>query len=184
MTRAQGMTLIDLLISLSIISILTFMVIPGFGRILANNQSTLSINTVTSAIRFARSQAILQASHVTLCPRTVQQVCGSDWSQGFIVFHDDNKNGQLEQDERVLREIDLLGAGTVTWSSFGASSYLMFTPTGFTKSQNGTFIYCPKDKDPTLAKVLIINRQGRVRQGLDKNNNDIPERSSGKDVNC
>ncbi|UTA47331.1 GspH/FimT family protein [Simiduia sp. 21SJ11W-1] len=184
MTRAHGLTLLNLLISLAIISILSFVVIPGFAQILANNQATLTINTAINAIRFARAQAILHGQHVTLCPYSYNVSCGNDWAAGFTAFQDFNKNGKLDGDEEVLRVIELYAAGTVKWSSFGASSYLMFTPLGFTKSQNGTFIYCPKNKDATLAKVLIINRQGRVRQGQDTNNNNIPERSSGQDVVC
>ncbi|MBB3170127.1 GspH/FimT family protein [Simiduia aestuariiviva] len=184
MKHSQGLTLINLLISLSIISILTFLVIPGFGNILSRNQSTLTINTINSAVNFARSSAILGTKHITLCPKAPLETCGKDWSAGLTVFHDENQNGTLDEEESVLRTIELMASGTVKWSSFGANTYLTFTPIGFTKSQNGTFIYCPTNKDATLAKVLIINRQGRARPGMDVNKNRIPERANGDDVEC
>jgi Tfp pilus assembly protein FimT len=79
-----------------------------------------------------------------------------------MVFVDTNESGGLDDDEDVVRVGQKLGQGlSLSYSAFGPGSgnYVIYQPSGMTKSQNGTFRFC----DSTTARTVILYKTGRVR---------------------
>ena len=137
------------------------------------------------AVAFARTEAVLLGRTVTLCPRKDDSSCGKNWQLGINIFTDINADGKLSEGDLMLKVIQPFTKGSsVSWMAFGKKNYLSFSATGYTMHQNGSFYYCPKNKDPLYGKILILNKQGRARQGRDLNQNGIPETSTGKDIEC
>ena len=62
-----GFTLIELLVTLTIVAVLLAIAIPGFNETLKNNRITSQVNEFTSALYYARSEAITRGKRVTLC---------------------------------------------------------------------------------------------------------------------
>lgn len=183
--KRHGFSLLELLLTISIATILITVGLPSFSHLLKRHQSTLTANQLLGVLIYARQSAVDTGITITVCPSADHTSCGSDWSKGLLVFRDDNRDGERNDDERLLRSFYPPDEeGTLRWSSFGSNRYLRFTPEGFTDNQNGSFIYCPKDKNNQYGRVIVVSRSGRARSAKDSNGNGVVENSQGRDMTC
>lgn len=182
----RGFTLIELLVSVAIAGVLLSFALPSFQRLVAAERATAAMNQLLGAVALARSQAILQGRVVTLCPGAGGRCLGRhQWHHGATVFVDHNGNARLDGDDHLVRSFPRLRpGGRIYWRSFRNRSYLQFHPRGYTRWQNGNFLYCPPDDDETHARMAIINAAGRGRVARDGDGDGIVENASGDNVIC
>lgn len=100
-----------------------------------------------------------------------------------MVFIDQNHNQRRDNNEQILRLLQPNTAGKLSWSGFGAASYLIFLPYGFTNQQNGTFIYCSPSHQISQTRGIIINKSGRARLAKVTNQGGIIN-ANGEEVHC
>ncbi|MCP3673585.1 MAG: hypothetical protein GY829_03815, partial [Gammaproteobacteria bacterium] len=72
---------------------------------------------------------------------------------------------------------------TIYWRAFQNKQYLQMSPLGYTRFQNGTFTYCPRE-GLKYARGIIINAAGRVRFTKDEDGDGIDEGANGKSLRC
>lgn len=58
------------------------------------------------------------------------------------------------------------------------------TPRGTTNYQNGNFSFCPSNKNPALARQIIVSATGRTRYARDLDGDGIVENSKGQPLHC
>ncbi len=185
MKLSKGFTLVDSLIALVISSILFSAVLPSFQDIWAKHQSRVLVAELAGLINFARIQAVSKGQSVALCPYVDGISCGKDWSQGVMVFEDPNRDGKIEEEDKVLRVLNNFPNGTqLSWRSFGGKNALRFDPSGTTYLGNGTFSYCPANNNNQYANQIVLNYTGRIRFAADSNNDGIKEDSKGNTLTC
>ena len=156
----KGFTLIELVIVLTLISLLLILVVPGYQALIANSRTTSGVNQLIAAINYARSEAVKRRSIVTLCSSQNGQQCGGLWRNGWLVFVDKTANGQITTSNNILRTYNALPPGDeLTWSGSLAKQYLQMAPSGGTYGQAGTFVYS-SHKHQGIVKV---SQTGRVR---------------------
>ncbi|OZA22023.1 MAG: prepilin-type cleavage/methylation domain-containing protein [Hydrogenophilales bacterium 17-61-9] len=82
----DGFTLIELMVTLSVLAILLMIAVPSFNEVtLGSKLGSLSNNFVASAHQ-ARSEAIKRNAVVSLCVSSNGTSCGAGgWEQGWIV---------------------------------------------------------------------------------------------------
>ncbi len=96
---ASGFTLVELMVVITLLSILASIAIPSFDDSLLNSRLTSQSNRILAALQFARSEAATRGSSITICgsrgpkgpadlidpngPPTCDQ---PDWSTGFVVM--------------------------------------------------------------------------------------------------
>lgn len=87
-----GFSLIELLVTLSIVGILVFLALPNFNIYMANVRANSISTSLIAALRLARSEAIRQNAVIEVCPLkagaatpTCDTSTTSDWSNGWIV---------------------------------------------------------------------------------------------------
>lgn len=183
--KATGQTLIELLVTLAIAGVLLGVALPSFTAMLANRRSTAAVNQLIGTVHLARNYAITHHATVTLCPGTESACLGRDsWHLGALLFIDRNINGNFDVGESLLRQLPPHEDARVYWRSFGNKPVLRFVPRGYTRWQNGNFLYCPHNGKPRDARMIILNAQGRVRIARDGDGDGIVEDASGRPVRC
>ncbi len=191
-----GFTLLELIITLALISLLTTIAIPNFMDSLRNNRLATAANELISAIHLARSEAIKRNQQV------VVRKTGTNWEDGWQVFvdvdrdtpssdkntfNDDGDSNLCESNEDcVLRVYDALANSFTLRGNNNFTNFIRYKPTGESSSP-GSFIICDnKDGNNTpeafTAKLIIVNFAGRPRMGVDSDKNGIPEKNTGSEV--
>jgi type IV fimbrial biogenesis protein FimT len=167
MMKIRGFTLIELLITVAISAILLAVAAPGFQDLIVNNKMATQTNDLVSDLALARSEATKRGKRITVCTSTSGTACtASSWSNGRIVFIDNDGNGTVDAGDVVLRVTGALtGSNTLTAASFANANYVQYLPTGaldFTGSASteGIFTLC---KSSYKSRQIRINAIGRVR---------------------
>lgn len=152
----RGVTLTELLVILAIVGVLTGLALPGmtmFGRSRVANQ----INDLNAAIHLARSEAVKRRKIVSVVPES------RDWTKGWSVVVDENKNAVADADEVVILRHEPL-VRTTTVSHDTTPGYVAYGYDGQTHRYNGGFLaaaitLCDNGKSSTL----VLAKGGRVR---------------------
>ncbi|MEQ8314514.1 MAG: GspH/FimT family protein [Gammaproteobacteria bacterium] len=182
---SSGFTLLELLITLLMLSLLLGIALPDFHELVQQKQSDITIRTLTTALELARTSAITDNSLSTLCRSSDGSECGGNWEDGILVFTDHNGNRKIDTEDRLIRHFPSPGStGKLYWRAFQNRQYLQFTPQGFTRYQNGNFTFCPHSKDLSLARQIILNRSARIRHAQDSDGDGIREDSRGRPIRC
>ena len=100
--KQQGLTLVELMITLAVAIALMSVGIPLFQSLTANNRAVTQTNAMVTALNLARSEAIKRATTVTVCPvsdatsATPQCIGSTNWANGWLVFVDGNTLGTVD----------------------------------------------------------------------------------------
>jgi type IV fimbrial biogenesis protein FimT len=182
----RGISLIELIAVLAIITIMSGMVIPSMTKIYERSEATASINWIITAVNYTRHAAIQFRTTATLCPLAPNKLdCGGKWHGDLIVFSDRNRDGKLNGRDYLLQKISSEKVqGTFKWRSFRNRQYLQITPLGYTNYQNGNFTYCPASQDLKLARQIVINVQGRARVVHTRDEDGVRIDRYGKPLRC
>jgi type IV fimbrial biogenesis protein FimT len=184
MYNNKGLTLIEVMIVISIIALLAALSIPSFNNSLRRQQVSGETNTLFSLVYFARSEAIKRNKVITICKSDDANQCGGDWTNGWIVFSDNDKDGSRDNGELLILSGKIGEDYRLEWTAFGSNNYIRFTSNGLTLSQNGTFKICPSDNDETFARAVVISKTARVRLTKDSDRNGIYEDANSNDLTC
>lgn len=178
-----GTTLIELLTALAVIATLATFSLPALSLLIQQAQADSAQQLLRKAIYRTRSAAIYSKKIVSFCPDGEFE-CGEQWENGAIIFTDDNNNGIIDEDDELLEKIDFNAANfNISWRASGRKNYLRYSPTGMARAF-GRFTLCEKSRDPRLARTIVINRQGRLRQYYDRNSDGIVEDIDGRKPDC
>jgi len=183
MLKNNGFTLVELLITLVIVTVLAMTAIPSFKHIYHTSKSTAVINQVLGVTRLARNTAVTEKTTTTLCPSVDGLTCSGEWKDGVILFTDNNTNSQKDGNDHVVRFYQpFIDTGFLNWRSL--RNKIQFSSTGMPRGTVGSFVYCPNDQDSLYAKSMVLSFQGRIRSGQDRNQDGIIETGNGQNISC
>ena len=160
-TSEYGFTLIELIIVLSIASILLSMAIPNYSAFVQDSLLTAQSNNFASTLALAKSEAIKRSSRVSICPSTNGTGCtgGSVWSNGWVVFANPNGDSTIDAGEEILQVGSALSGGNTL---AGTKTRITFTSNGFVMGFFDSFSLCDR-RGIAYSKKIILNSQGRTR---------------------
>jgi type IV fimbrial biogenesis protein FimT len=121
MRRQTGFTLVEQLTVLTVLSVLLAVSAPQLGPQLERQRLRAASSELLHALRFARANATLAGRPVVLCPSEDGESCTtrSDWSGGWIVYADGNRNQGFDAGEEMLLVHRLTGRGPSVRTSDG-----------------------------------------------------------------
>ncbi len=139
-----GFSLLELLITLSIIAILAVLTLPSYREFLVKSQDQVMSAQLLRAINLTRSEAIARNAVVSLCKN----------QDGYIIF---------SADKIIYKFRDISRDGILNWRAFPLDrDKLQFLPSGWPNAENGTFWYCHHAaKNPAWA--IVLSQSGRAR---------------------
>ncbi|QBG35339.1 GspH/FimT family pseudopilin [Litorilituus sediminis] len=180
-----GMTLIELLVSVAIISVLSFIAIPNLQPFIVKLRVDNEISNLHRALLKARNHAINSGNIVTLCPLNANNECTTLWQNELSVFADLNNNLILDEadGERIL--ISKAAIKTSDKLVYGRyRTRVSYHPDGHLSGlSNGTFRYCPKGFEQ-FSRAIVIARSGRLYTSSDIDNDGIEETRSNNEITC
>lgn len=92
MKNQSGFTIAELILVVVLAAILAAMAAPNMGEFVKNNARTTNVNTMVTALNFARSQAVTRNQRVSMCKTTDFASCAAtgngEFGAGWIVFTD------------------------------------------------------------------------------------------------
>ena len=188
MTRPQqmGLTLIELLVTLSIIAILATVAAPSLQNMIEHNQLQTLTNNMVSNLYYARSEAAKRGFTISLCASdNTQTVCDADatsFANGWIIFTDYDKNASLTPNttkfdtngDGVVNEVEeILLIGEAPNERFAISSNgtpansISYRPTGDTLPRAFSLTINKATNNTALSRIFF-NTTGRVRSCIIK----------------
>lgn len=129
--------MLELLITIAIVSILVSLATPLFNQMVANNQSQSLAEEFVAALNMARAEAVTRGRRVALCPDNGTSGCGTDWSLGTLLVVDsaisDDTNAVSIADPTVdvlLKTTSEIDDAVVNVSGGISSDFIRFSRTG------------------------------------------------------
>jgi type IV fimbrial biogenesis protein FimT len=161
--ESRAFTLLELVITLSVIAILATMGIPTFQKFTQKQAISAAINTLHSDLLLARSRAVYEDAEVVACPGNIRSGCSgsTNWGEGWIVFADTNADRAWQSDEILIRNSMAVEQMSI-FGSAGRTS-IRFLPNGSAPGSNSSISFCGPG-GPSLARKLVISNLGRVRR--------------------
>jgi type IV fimbrial biogenesis protein FimT len=88
--KQKAFTLIELMVTVSILAIVMALAIPSFKSSVANNRSVGAGSELVTALNFARTEAIRRGAYVSICASSDGAAClaADNWKKGWLVFVD------------------------------------------------------------------------------------------------
>jgi type IV fimbrial biogenesis protein FimT len=176
--QSRGFTLLELVMSVSILAVLGALTAPAFTEMWLNAQRTSAVNGFIHSVFLARSTALQTGRTVTVCRSSDGRTCSHhtlDWQVGWIVFidTDDDHPPMRDPNERVLDVMYAWRGGKI---SSNRTSY-SFRP-HIHRVVNGSMVFCDRRGSPQ-ARAVIINSAGRPRVSS-RDGNDRPLRCASQ----
>ena len=159
--REHGYTLLELLLTIAIAAMLLTLGLPSFSALKARSAQRVEINALFHAAHLARKSSVMRKQVVSLCPTADGESChpGRDWSGGFLVFENSDRDEPPELDDGEILLHRHLAGPTVKITANRRGFTLRAT---FRRATNGTLVV--RDRAGRVApKALVISYTGRPR---------------------
>lgn len=180
---SAGFTLVELIVSVTVLGILLGMAVPQFTDFLRNSRRAAVLNELVGSLTLARTEAIRRGVTVSMCKTVDGTACvsgaGDTWAAGWLIFvNSDSDDPPVfdvgETDLRVRTEAD---AGYTIQPSVDVTNFITFNADGSVTSA-GTFTYCDA-RGTGRARAVVINAVGRTRLSRDTNGDGVEEDDAG-----
>jgi len=161
---AIGFTLIELMVTITMIAIVLTVAVPSFQASIRNSVLTAGINEFVAALNFARGEAIKMGVNVTVA-KTSKTV---GYEGGWQVFTDFNADGQLNSDssgaDQLLRTHGPLNTGYTLRGNGDNVTHATYLPNGTISPIGYSFALCDATQTLTgsTARVVAVNTLGRI----------------------
>jgi|25BtaG_2_1085352.scaffolds.fasta_scaffold12134_2 type IV fimbrial biogenesis protein FimT len=200
--RSSGFTLLELIITIIVLSIVASFAVPSFRETIMNNRLTAQINEASSLISYARSEASkLQSGVVTVCSSTDNASCSGNaaWETGWIVFRDIDGDRAVDtaDGDELLKVGNALSGGNsfrIRGLTSNGGGFIQFASNGFPippagGSAAGTIMVCDS-RGVSDARAIVLGVAGQVRLARNTdgsaalNGNDTDGDGNDDDITC
>lgn len=167
----KGFTLIELMVTIALVSILMMVAVPSFTAFQRNAELTSFSNTLLASINAARGEAMKRGMQAMVVPTD-----GTNWSSGWVVFVDVDRSQTFDAANDISIATREAPPSYLSVSANGTAAasppYIMFNASGYSTTKAGAFganTYEIKRNDVSGTEQLKQTRRvkiastGRVR---------------------
>jgi type IV fimbrial biogenesis protein FimT len=170
MKRMCGMTLIEVLVVLLVLSALWSLGAPAFSPVIHNTRLAAYTNNFLAGLALARSESIRRGRRVVLCKSSNGSDCTKvgEWSGGWLIFEDANNDAVRDASETVIRHAANLPQNWRLTGNLHVANYISYHPTGRSRLasgafQAGTLTLCELAEETKEGVQIVISSAGRPR---------------------
>lgn len=177
MRAGGGFTLIETMVTVAIAAVLLTIAVPSFLTFIQNARFNSQTSDVTTALMYARSEAVARNQTVTICsvpsyfdvaecptPSNPSIAPGpncicsgsTNWEPGYAVFVDSNGNGAIDTGEPVLRAYPVLAGGNTLR---GANASVTFTSNGYVSGLGTSSLRLCDARGTTKSRRVVLTGQ-------------------------
>ncbi len=157
MKNYRGLTLIELLVTLSLLAVSCFFWGELSQHFFIKNNIDLLEKKLINSIHYSRNRALISGQDVTL---NAAQGSG-DWSEGMILFVDNQAHHYTSQDKLIYHwQWPRSSQLQLVWRGFNSSNYITFSKLLRHSTANGHFMIL---KNGLEVRRIVVNRLGRVK---------------------
>ncbi len=146
----SGFTLIELMITVSIMAILLAIAVPSFQNVALSSKLTSLSNNFVASAQLARSEAIKRNTEVTLCASSDGTTCAGAWKDGWVVL----------AGGAVIYRQDILPNGFLLVDAGGLTS-LDFQPSGVGATAADLTLCRSTPEVGSLQRIIHVSATGR-----------------------
>lgn len=185
MYKHQGFTLIELMMAVIIVGVLVAVAVPSFDNTMKKNRVETQLREFASHLKLARSESVSVQRPITICHLDSAFTCDGQWSTGWTVFFDDDRDGILETPATDTVKVST-GVGNnvlrVLDNTNTAQNLLRFDARGVANTA-ATISLCDASRDLFYARAILLSLAGMAmnsRAGVNSVHDDI----GGVDLQC
>ena len=166
MNRQSGFNLTELMVVITIVSILMAVGIPSYRYVTTANRVASEVNSLLADMQFARSEAVREGQTVTVCTSADGATCaggGNTWQGGWIVFSDANADGAVQAPGDQVLRVQNTFSGKDTFTS--TVNVVQFNREGFARGLANDILLTLHDVTNTAnyTRCLQVRMVGTVR---------------------
>jgi len=161
--KSCGFTVMELMITLAILATLALMTLPNMKRLIESNRMLSAKNALIASLQQARADAASTTRNNVLCPSANGRQCltAGDWSKGWLLYRDDNRNGRFDPVESLLHVFTMDSSNLTVRTSDGRRK-VTYRNQGRADGANARFVFCDARGESFAGQVVIAN-SGRIR---------------------
>jgi len=165
----DGFTLIEMLVTILVLTILFLLAAPTFSNLINNNRMISEVYVMRATINHARTEALARREPIVICPTTDGLACtdSNDWSAGYMTFVDTDDNNiadPSDPDEEIIQWESRQRPVSIIFDN--VNKRVRYGGQGFAQDHGGTFTFCD-ERGSTDARALILNPAGSLRAAID-----------------
>ena len=164
-TANKGFTLIELMITIAVMSILLSLAIPSMRDFVTQNRLSGNVNEFLAATMLARSEAMKRGMPVKICRSTNASAtdascsaASNDWSAGWLVLVPASTVEILSRQDALPSTTSILGKDSAATPA--ALTAITFNGTGAPTIAGATFAITDDSKFP---RMVCFDPSGRTR---------------------
>lgn len=158
---SKGFTMVELMVTISILAILMTIAFPSFRSTLRSNRVANANNEILGLVALARSEAIRNSRGGGVCASSAGSTCDGGWNGGLMAYSDEDGSGSFNSGDTVLRYV----AGRPNLVLTGPSAEIAFDARGRRRASADQVLTVAPDScaagDPK--RSLTVNLSGQVR---------------------
>lgn len=163
MKKQTGFTLLETMVACAVAFLLFGIAIPAASSGLEAARSADARSKLLYSLMQAASRASFTGTKAVLCPSKNGETCDDtiDWSDGWIIYMDQNSNHEREASEKLVNTVQAL-EGEVRLHSTVGRTRIVFQGNAGNAGSNVSFTQCD-GRGPGKARSLIMSNAGGLR---------------------
>ena len=156
MRKHSGFTLIEMMVAVAVLITLLSAAALGYFSLVSRGTRDAVLSDLSFTLSLARTEAVKRSATVSVCPSADGDACGGTWSDGWLMFVNDDADDPPARDGTAMRFLPHTSfmaiirlfhtgrSGYTVASTAGIASGVSFRGRG-TPTATGTMTVCADD---------------------------------------